>query len=72
MEIGNTESPLFKLCQLRISAVPNPDENVLSLPDWIKKFVFKETTDEEFPFRVITIRLLIKVPPPFLGNTFRA
>ena len=49
---GNTESPLYKLCRLQLKNDTSNKQNEEKLPDWIKTFLFKETSDDEIPYRV--------------------
>ena len=52
LNAGNSESPLFKLCKMRLPSTS--ETNIPTLPHWIKQFVFRETTEEDFPDRVIS------------------
>ena len=55
LEAGNTESPVFKVCN---ECYPNdPDETPAEnmddfFPEWVKTYVFQETEETSIGFRV--------------------
>ena len=52
LEAGNTDSPLYKLCQMRYQDEPSNVENV-EVPEWVKLLVFICTNDDDVPHTIV-------------------
>jgi hypothetical protein len=51
LEAGNTNSPLYKLCQMRYQDEPTNVED-LDIPEWVKILVFVNTNDDDVPHTI--------------------